>query len=135
PVLSLDEDVVGQVLERLVQKYLARKVFLGNSRVEKYCHNGKDGPGLEAPALAVLAELLMRGPQTAGELRTRATRMQPLESLERLMEVLQPLIEQGLVQRVAPAPGSRAERFMQLLSPGLHPLEVTSPAYGVAASE
>lgn len=135
PVLSLEEDQVAMALERLVQKYLARKVFPGNSRVEKYCHNGKDGLGLDTQELAIMAELLMRGPQTAGELRTRANRMQPIESLDQLMDVLEPLIARGFVQRVAPVPGSRAERYVQLLSPGLHPLDARQPAYAAASSE
>jgi uncharacterized protein len=133
PVLSLDEDHVSMVLERLVQKYLARKVFPANSRVEKYSHNGKDGLGLEARELAIMAELLMRGPQTGGEIRTRASRMQPMDSLNQLLAVLDSLIERGFVQRIAPAPGSRAERYVQLLSPGLHPLDAPAPAYASAS--
>jgi hypothetical protein len=135
PVLSLEEDQVVMALERLVQKYLARKVFPGNSRVEKYCHNGKDGLGLDAPELAIMAELLMRGPQTAGELRTRASRMQPIESLDQLMNILEPLIERGFVQRLPPASGSRTERYVQSLSPGLHPVDVLQSAYAGAGSE
>ena len=135
PVVSLEEDQVVVVLERLVQKYLARKVFPGNSRVEKYCHNGKDGLGLDTRELAIMAELLMRGPQTAGELRTRASRMQPIESLDQLTNILEPLIERGFMQRVAPVPGSRAERYVQLLSPGLHPLDAPQPAYASASPE
>jgi uncharacterized protein YceH (UPF0502 family) len=135
PVLSLDEEQVAMALERLVQKYLARKVFPANSRVEKYCHNGKDGLGLDTQELALLAELLMRGPQTAGELRGRATRMQPIESLERLAEILNPLIERGLVKRIPPAPGSRTERYVQLLSPDLHPLDAPSPASAHVSDE
>lgn len=134
PVLSLDEDQVVMALDRLVQKYLARKVFPGNSRVEKYCHNGKDGLGLETRELAIMAELLMRGPQTTGELRTRASRMQPFDSLEQLTGILEPLIERGFVQRLPPAPGSRAERYVQLLSPGLHSLEAPQPAYAAGSS-
>lgn len=135
PVLSLEEDQVAMALERLVQKYLARKVFPGNSRVEKYCHNGKDGLGLDTRDLAIMAELLMRGPQTAGELRTRASRMQPIESLDQLTGILDPLIERGFVQRVAPVPGSRAERYAQLLSPGLHPLDAPQAAYASASPD
>ncbi|MFI5396970.1 MAG: YceH family protein [Candidatus Binatia bacterium] len=133
PVLSLEEDQVAMALERLVQKYLARKVFPANSRVEKYCHNGKDGLGLESRELAILAELLMRGPQTAGELRTRVSRMQPIESLDQLMTILVPLIERGFVQRLAPA--LRAERYVQLLSPDLHPVDAPPPAYAGASHE
>jgi uncharacterized protein YceH (UPF0502 family) len=135
PVLALEEGQVAMALERLVQKYLARKVFPGNSRVEKYCHNGKDGLGLETAELAIMAELLMRGPQTAGELRTRANRMRPIESLDQLTSILEPLIERGFVQRLAPAPGSRAERYVQLLSPGLHRLDAPQPPHAGASLE
>jgi uncharacterized protein YceH (UPF0502 family) len=135
PVLSLDEDHVSMALERLVQKYLARKVFPANSRVEKYSHNGKDGLGLEARELAIMAELLMRGPQTGGEIRTRASRMQPIDSLDQLTALLDPLIERGFVKRLPPAPGSRAERYVQLLSPDLHPLEAPAPAYAGVVHE
>lgn len=135
PVLSLDEDQVAVTLDRLVQKYLARRVFPGNSRVEKYCHNGKDGLGLDIPELAIMAELLMRGPQTGGELRTRASRMQPIDSLDQLSAILDPLIERGFVKRLPPVPGSRAERYVQLLSPDLHPLDAPAPAYADVGHE
>jgi len=135
PVLALDEDQVAAALERLVQKYLARKVFPANSRVEKYLHNGKDGLGLQARELSIMAELLMRGPQTAGELRSRASRMQPFDSLDELIATLEPMIEGGFVKRLPPAPGSRAERYAQLLSPDLHPLDAPAPKYTSLAPE
>jgi len=128
PVLSLSEDEVASALERLRKKYLVRNVFPGNSRVEKYCHNGTDALGLSSPQLAVLAELLMRGPQTPGDLRARVSRMTPLNSLDDLMALLGPLMERGFVQRLAPAPGSRAERYVQLVSPDLHPLDAPAAA-------
>ncbi len=134
PVLSLEEDQVAMALERLAQKYLARKVFPGNSRVEKFCHNGKDGLGLDTPALAIMAELLLRGPQTAGELRTRASRMHAIESLDQMAALLAPLIERGFVKRLPPAPGTRAERYVQLLSPDLHPLDAPSSAHAASAT-
>lgn len=123
PVLSLSEDEVERALDGLVQKHLVRRVFLGNSRVEKYAHRGGEMLSLAAAELGVLAELLMRGPQAPGELRARAARMSPLDSLEQLMTVLAGMIERGYVRRVAPGPGSRAERYMQLLAPDLHALE------------
>jgi uncharacterized protein YceH (UPF0502 family) len=141
PILTLEEYQVEGALDRLIQKYLARRVFPGNSRVEKYCHNGKDGLGLDAPSLAIVAELLMRGPQTAGELRGRAGRMASIESLDQLAQLLAPLIEHGMVRSLPPAPGSRAERYAQLLCPDLHPLDAkpsansseTSASPGLAA--
>lgn len=123
PVMSLDETEVAIALEGLAQKHLARKVFLENSRVEKFAHRGGEMLNLSTPSLATLAELLMRGPQTLGELRTRVSRMSKVESLEKMMETLQPLIEYGYAQRTDPAPGSRAERYVQLLCPDLHPID------------
>ena len=129
PVLALDEVEVAGALQRLESKYMVRKVFPGGSRVEKYCHNGKDALNLESTLLAVLAELLMRGPQTPGDLRARANRMAPLPSLADLLAVLDQLIARGFVRRLDPVPGSRAERYAQLLSPDLHPLEPSPGAY------
>jgi uncharacterized protein YceH (UPF0502 family) len=132
PVMSLDEVEVAIALESLVKKYLARKVFPGNSRVEKYCHNGKDALNLDAAALAVIAELLMRGPQMPGELRTRCSRMIDIPTLDDLQRILDPLIARNLVVRLPPAPGSRTERYAQRLSPDSHSLE--APPAPAAAS-
>lgn len=129
PVLALDEDQVASALYRLQQKYMAREVFPGNSRVTKYVHNGKDALGVDIAGLAILAELLMRGPQMPGELRARASRMAPLETQDQLSATLSVLIEKGYVKRLAPSPGARAERYVQLLSPDLHPIEVSTAAY------
>ncbi len=134
PVLSLSEDEVEAALQRLERKYMARTVFPMNSRVAKYCHNGKDALNLNAAGLALLAELLMRGPQTPGDLRARAGRMAPLDSLDQLTAVLTTLIERGFVRRLPPLPGSRAERYVQLLSPDLHPLEPPPGAYAAGSA-
>lgn len=129
PVLSLDEDQVASALYRLQQKYMAREVYPGQSRVTKYVHNGKDALGVDITGLAVLAELLMRGPQMPGELRSRASRMAAMETQEQLTAVLTHLIEKGYVRRLPPWPGARAERYVQLLCPDLHPLEPPAAAY------
>lgn len=125
PVLSLAEDEVAEALHRLEQKYLVRKVF---SRVERYLHNGRETLALEIPQLAIMAELLMRGPQMPGELRTRVSRMSPVDSQEHMHQLLRTLLDRGFVERLPPSPGARAERYVQLLSPGLHPLDVPAPA-------
>jgi uncharacterized protein YceH (UPF0502 family) len=83
---------------------------------------------LPAESLAVLAELLVRGPQTPGELRARASRMRRMESTEDLMNALAPAIERGYATRLPPAPGSRAERYGQLLCPEAHVVEVKERA-------
>jgi uncharacterized protein YceH (UPF0502 family) len=133
PVVSLDEDQVAAALQRLEKKYMVRTVFPMNSRVEKYVHNGKDALGLDATPLSVVAELLLRGPQSPGELRTHVSRMVPIESLDHLSAVLGSLIDRGLVRRLPPAPGSRAERYVQLLSPDLHSLDAPAPAVSAPA--
>lgn len=124
PVLDLDEVDVAKALRGLEEKHLVRRVFPGNSRVEKYAHTGREGTALDSTALAILADLMMRGPQTPGELRIHVSRMIPIETMERLSELLQPMINDGWVEHLPPSPGSRAERYMQLVCPGLHPIDV-----------
>lgn len=130
PVLELSDDEVSEALDGLVDKELARKVFPGNSRVDKFCHTGTSTLKVETAQLALLAELMMRGPQTPAELRTRAGRMVPIESPEQLVALLDPLEQRGLVGRVPPGHGFRAERVAQRLCPSLHLLG--APAGGVA---
>ena len=128
PVVEWSEAEVIVGLQGLVMKHLAGRTVPMGSRVEKFHHNARPALDLDDAGLAVLAELLMRGPQTPGELRTRASRMAPIDSLEKLSAVLYRLIEKGYVRRIDPAPGSRAERYVQLLSPGLHPLDAPAAA-------
>ncbi|MGH7788049.1 MAG: DUF480 domain-containing protein, partial [Candidatus Binatia bacterium] len=123
PVLSLSDDAVSEALDGLIDKELARKVFPGNSRVDKYCHTATSTLKIDVTQLAVLAELLMRGPQSPAELRTRAGRMLPIDSAEQLSAVLDALSARSMVERVPPGRGYRAERFVQLLCPGLHGLD------------
>ena len=116
PVVSYLEAEVVVSLQGLTIKGLAGRVQGSGSRVEKYRHNGRERLGLDEPGLAIVAELLMRGAQAPGELRARASRMSPLASLEDLERHLEGLAAQGLVQRLAPAPGSRSERWAQCLA-------------------
>jgi uncharacterized protein YceH (UPF0502 family) len=77
---------------------------------------------LSTPEMVILAEMFLRGPQTLGELRGRASRMHPLESLEMVRNTVEQLMNkpEPLVRRLAPAPGSRAERYGQLMCAALH---------------
>ena len=124
------EVVVG--LQGLVPKHLAGKVIEAGSRVEKFRHTAREGLRADDGEIAILAELLMRGPQPQGELRGRVHRMVPTPTLPDLQARLEALIAKGLVERVAPAPGSRAMRYAQLLSPSLH---ATEPAPAAAPPE
>lgn len=116
PVLSLGESQVRAALDRLRLVQLVGGVQQSGSRIERYRHNAREALRLEPPELAVLAELLLRGAQAPGELRARVSRMVPLETLEELERSLELLMGRGLVARLAPAPGSRAPRYDQLLA-------------------
>lgn len=125
PVTNIDDQAVLSALIGLRNKGLVVQQDGPGQRAPKFRHQFKEGMGVNTPEMVILAELLLRGPQTQGELRGRASRMHPLDSLEMVKNVLQQLMNrpEPLVKEVAPAPGSRAERFMQLLCPDLHSIE------------
>lgn len=124
PVVTWDEDRVLDAIDSLRTKGVVREVLLTGSRVTKYRHIAREVWEIDTPQLVVLAELLLRGPQSAGELRGNATRMHPLESLEVTLSVLESLRTRGepMVAELPPPPGSRAKLYTQLLCPNLHPL-------------
>lgn len=124
PVLNLSEEQVVRAVQGLRAKGHVAEVQMTGSRVAKFRHLIRESLGLTTSQVVVLAELLLRGPQSVGELRGRASRMHPLESLEVVQNILDSLMgrEGPLVQRIEPAPGERAVRFAQLLCPELHPL-------------
>lgn len=130
PVLTLSEDDVFDSMDGLKAKGFARQVMLSGSRVEKFRHIAKDALEIDTNCLVILAELLLRGPQTVGELRTRASRMHNLASLDVVEQALRFLMEREppLVRELPPAPGTRAKRYAQLLCPDLHPLDAPADA-------
>jgi uncharacterized protein YceH (UPF0502 family) len=134
PVAEYTEDRALTAVDGLRGKNLALEVHLTGSRVLKFRHKALDALGIGVPEEAILAELLLRGPQTLGELRGRASRMHAFESLEVVQGVLEQLMgrPEPLVRRLPPAPGTRAERFAQLLCPTLHPLDL-APSRDVIA--
>jgi len=95
PVMNLSEDDVLETLSAMQGKGLVTRIQGG--RVERYRHNLYDFWRVNKVELATLAELLLRGPQTEGELRGRATRMEPIEDVEALRGVLRPLAQRNLV--------------------------------------
>ncbi|MBM4106579.1 MAG: DUF480 domain-containing protein [Phycisphaerae bacterium] len=130
PVTDLDEERVLAALDSLRAKGLVHEVSLSGSRVPKYRHLAREVLSVSTAELVLLAELLLRGPQTAGELRSRAGRMHPLESMEVVGNLLESLRtrEAPLVEELAPIPGTRAARFRQLLCPDLHPIDAAPPS-------
>ena len=135
PVVHLDEDRVVRALDGLRGKQLAVFVDMAGSRVMKYKHTAREGLDVDTRELVILTELLLRGPQTTGEIRARASRMYRLGSLDDVRHILESLMtrDEPMVRRLAPAPGSRAERYAQLLCADLHPLD--EPAGGAGAPE
>ena len=120
PVEDFLEAEILVALQGLTMKGLAGRVTGAGSRVEKYRHNARETLRLDVPETAVLAELLMRGPQTQGELRARVNRMSKLADLDELRGLLESLQAKGYAAAIGPGHGSRAGRFAQRLSPGLH---------------
>lgn len=104
PVMDLTDLDVEDTLMRLQKRGLVIKVT--SSRVDRWRANLYESWHLDRIDLAILAELLLRGPQTEGELRTRASRMEPFDDIEALRKALKPLVERGLVVYLTP-PGRR----------------------------
>ena len=118
PVVSYDETTVVNGLESLREKGLARESRSASTRVSKYVHTILDLFDLSRQEMAILCELLLRGPQTPGELRSRAVRMSTLENLGEVQNTLQGLIEHDppLGIRLPREAGRKERRYAHLLS-------------------
>jgi uncharacterized protein YceH (UPF0502 family) len=101
PLMQLEEDQVEQALENL-RKLGAVAQIQGGGRVDRYRHLAYEWLGVEKVELAVMAELLLRGTQTVGELRGRAARMEPIKDLTELGPTLDSLHARGLVIFLSP---------------------------------
>ena len=100
PLMDLSESDVEEALVRAQQKGLAIKITGG--RVVRWRHHLYEAWNLSKVELAVLGELLLRGPQTEGELRGRASRMEPIDDIDALRAVLRPMAERRLVVYLTP---------------------------------
>ena len=118
PVESFEEPVVEQALEGLRKRGLVQALHVSGSRTAKYRHAFLEEFKLIPSEAAVLCELMLRGPQTVGEIRTRAERMYKFKGLEEVDEILRDLMdrEQPLVFKLRREPGKREERHVHLLS-------------------
>ena len=114
PAVNFDEDTVEQALHSLRDKGLLLSITGAGSRVQKYAHRISEKLNLGRPELAILCELMLRGPQTLGELRTRAERMHPFDDLEQVQSVIDRLPE--LIMKLERRPGEKESRFAHLLS-------------------
>jgi uncharacterized protein YceH (UPF0502 family) len=119
PVVAYTEDQVAVVLDQLKEQRLVRFVLPSHGRsVVRYRHVLDEALGIDQPQLAVLAVLLLRGPQTVGELRIRTDRMASFDSLAEVQHELDLLagLEQPLVVCQPRRPGQKEERWVELLS-------------------
>jgi uncharacterized protein YceH (UPF0502 family) len=113
PLLNLSDMEVEDTLARCQKKGLAIKITGG--RVVRWKHSLYEAWHVDKVDLAVLGELLLRGPQTEGELRSRASRMEPIDDLDALRNALRPLVERKLVVYLTPE-----ERRGAVLTHGFH---------------
>lgn len=129
PVTNLTEEQALDAIDSMRAKGLVREVNLSGSRVNKFRHVAREAMEVSTTELVMLAELLLRGPQSVGELRGRASRMHPIESIETAQAALDALSSrpEPLVRALPRVPGERATRYVQLLCPDLHPLD--APTY------
>lgn len=124
PLMTLDEDAVRRALRTLGEQVLVRSAG-GDSRVPKYEHRLADTFNFTRPETAILCELLLRGPQTPGELRSRAERMHPFDDLSVVHSTLKHLMEREppLVTLLQRQPGTKEARYAHLLSGNVEPAE------------
>src|SRR3974390_3222627 len=117
PIINLDEDAVRKALRSLMDQYLVRAAS-GDSRVAKYEHRLNELYNFHRHEIAVLCVLMLRGPQTPGELRTRSERMHTFEDLDAVHSALNLLMrrEPPLGKVLPRQPGTKESRFMHLLS-------------------
>jgi hypothetical protein len=115
PVVDYDESTIRDALQRLSRRGWVRLASGPGSRAVKYRHLFDEALGLSGPEISLLTVLMLRGPQTPGELKSRGERLHPFGSLGELHETLEGLIERELVERQARQPGQKEERYLQLL--------------------
>jgi uncharacterized protein YceH (UPF0502 family) len=115
PVVDYDEQTVSDALRRTALRGWTRLTSGAGSRARKYRHLLEDALGVDSGELAVLAVLMLRGPQTPGELKQRTERLEGFADLAAVNEVLDRLIERGFVIRHPRRPGQKEDRFEQVL--------------------
>jgi uncharacterized protein YceH (UPF0502 family) len=126
PVVEYDEPTIREAIAALSRKGWVRLASGAGSRAVKYRHLLDRELDVSAADLAVLAVLLLRGPQTPGELKQRTERLHAFEGLEDVETTLMSLVERELVARQGRRPGQKEERFAQLLGESGTSIEAAS---------
>lgn len=133
PVVGYDENTVLQALDELKANHLA--VQSNATRVAKYEHLVGKTFNLVTRELAILCLLLLRGPQTMGELRARAERMYAFADLDEAGETIHSLEDMGLVRQMLRRPGQKESRFVHLLAGAVEDQENLGEAVVEAATQ
>jgi uncharacterized protein YceH (UPF0502 family) len=118
PVVDYDDGVLRDALHRLERRGYTRLASGAGSRAAKYRHLLAEALPMPDDERALLCVLMLRGPQTPGELKQRAERLHPFGGLDEVHEGLARLIERGLVAVLERRPGQKEERYRQLLGEG-----------------
>ena len=119
PVVDYDEETIRGAIARLRRRDWVRFASGQGSRAAKYRHLADEALKLDRAEQAVLTVMLLRGPQTPGELKGRTERMHPFGSLAEVEETIERLIERSYAERVERRPGQKEDRFGHLLG-GAH---------------
>jgi uncharacterized protein len=115
PVVDYDEETIREALQRLWRKEWARLASGQGSRSVKYRQLVQETLGLADDEISLLCVLMLRGPQTPGELKQRSDRLVPFAELAGVQETLERLIDRELVVRLERRPGQKEERYAHLL--------------------
>jgi uncharacterized protein len=115
PVVDYDEPTIRRALDGLSKRGWVRLASGPGSRAVKFRHLFGEALGLDGAQMALLAVLMLRGPQTVGELKQRTDRLHRFESLAEVDEVLTQLAGRELAERQPRRPGQKEERYAHLL--------------------
>lgn len=126
PVVEYDDADLRPALEKLSRRRWVRYASGHGSRAPKYRHLLDEALGLDSGQLALLTVLLLRGPQTPGELKGRTERLHHFASLDDVQPVLDGLAERGLVRGIGRRPGQKEERWQHMLGDDAEPIDTAS---------
>jgi uncharacterized protein YceH (UPF0502 family) len=129
PVVDYDEATIRDALHRLSRRRWARLASGPGSRAPKYRHLLDEELGLPQDEVAVLTVLMLRGPQTPGELKQRTERLYPLADLGAVHAALDRLIGREYAARLERRPGQKEERYAQLLGEDVPEPAATAPTF------
>jgi uncharacterized protein len=128
PVVGYEEQTVVEALRRLALRGWTRLASGAGSRARKYRHLLDQAFGLDEAEVSLLAVLMLRGPQTPGELKQRGQRLHDFSELAAVHNTLEKLVERGLIARHERRPGQKEDRYEQLLGGTAQAGPVSAPA-------